>query len=129
MLVLVNLFEFEVVVALKLRVATHERISGFTQVVFEKTVAGLDESCVLSFKHTRLVLSPRKPSKFSQTGLTIKPLDIADLGDYAGGKHRANARNRSQSIGYVLELALNLFTSALIWAFIARMEEMDMEST
>jgi len=42
-LVLVDLVELKVVIVLEFRVATHERQSGFTQVIFEETVAGLDE--------------------------------------------------------------------------------------
>lgn len=41
MLILVYLFVFKVVASPELRVATHKRMGGFKQVVFEEAVAGL----------------------------------------------------------------------------------------
>ena len=109
MLILVDLFEFKVIVALVLRVATHERMGGFTQVVFEETVARADEAGIVSFKHTGLVLRPGKAGKFSKSGLSIKTVDIADFGDDTSGKYGADTRNRSQCVGDVVKLALNFF--------------------
>lgn len=57
MLELVDLFEFEVIVAPELGVASSHGVGGFQQVVTEIAVAGLDELGVLGFKIAGLVLS------------------------------------------------------------------------
>ena len=44
MLVLMNLFVLEVVIAPKLRVASSHRVGGFQQVIAEETIARLDQS-------------------------------------------------------------------------------------
>lgn len=50
MLVLVNLFEFKIVITPELRAATHKRIGSFTQVVSEITVTGVNKMRILCFK-------------------------------------------------------------------------------
>ena len=60
MLVLVDLFILEVVVAPKLGVASSHGVGGFQQVIAKIAVAGLDEPGVLCLKVTRLVLRPDK---------------------------------------------------------------------
>ena len=93
MLVLVNLFVFEVVEALVLRVATHEREGGFTQVVFQEAVAGLDEAGILGFKHTGFVFVPNETGIFGKSGLSLKAVDVADFGDDTGGEDGADTRD------------------------------------
>ena len=60
MLVLVNLMEFEVIVAPELGVASSNGVGGFQQIVAKIAVAGFDEVGVLGFKVTGLVLCPDK---------------------------------------------------------------------
>ena len=50
MLVLIDLFIFEVIVAPELGVASSHGVGGFQQVVAKETIAGLDEFPVLGFK-------------------------------------------------------------------------------
>lgn len=52
MLILVNLFEFEIVIPPELGVASTHRVGGFQQIVTEETVAGLNKACVLGLKFT-----------------------------------------------------------------------------
>ena len=72
MLVLVDLFEFEVVVAPELGVASSHRVGGFQQVVAEITVARFNHPGMLGLKVTGLVLVPDKTGKFSDRGLRIR---------------------------------------------------------
>ena len=88
MLVPVDLFEFEVVVAPELGVASSHRVGGFQQVIAEETVAGFDEFLILGFKFPRLVLCPDKTSELSHGCLGLKTVDIADFGDDTGGPCR-----------------------------------------
>ena len=57
-LIFVDLFIFEVIEAPVLRVATHKRISGLTQVIFQETVAGVDKAGILPFKLAGLMFFP-----------------------------------------------------------------------
>ena len=52
MLVLVDLFEFEIIVSLELGVASSHRVGGFQQIVAEIVVAGFNHSGVFSFEVT-----------------------------------------------------------------------------
>lgn len=56
MLVLVDLFVFEVVEAAVLCVASHKRQGSFTQVILQVTVSGFDHARVLRFKISVLTL-------------------------------------------------------------------------
>ena len=76
MLVLVDLFEFEVVVAPELGVASSHRIGGFQQVVTEITVAGFNHPGVFGFKFTGLVLCPDKAGELGNRGLRVETVDI-----------------------------------------------------
>ena len=60
MLVLVDLFEFEVIIAPELSITSSHRIGGFQQVVAVITVAGFNHPGMLCLKFTRLVLCPDK---------------------------------------------------------------------
>mgnify|MGYP000870019112 CR=1 FL=1 len=48
MLEFINLFELEVIVAPKLRVASSHGVGSFQQVIAEKAVTGLDQMSILS---------------------------------------------------------------------------------
>ena len=48
MLIFADLFKFKVIEALVLRIASYERQGSFTQIVFQKAVAGADKAGVLS---------------------------------------------------------------------------------
>ena len=87
MLVLVDLLEFEVIVAPKLGVASSHRVGGFQQVIAEITVAGFDHLGMLGFKITGLVLVPDKTGKFGNRGLRAETVDIANFGDDTGFIH------------------------------------------
>ena len=91
MLVLVDLFEFEVIVAPKLGVVSSHRVGGFQQVIAEITVAGFDHLGMLGFKITGLVFVPDKTGKFGNRGLRGKAVDIADFGNDTGRIDLANA--------------------------------------
>ena len=116
MLVLVDLFEFEVVVAPELGVASSHRVRGFQQIVAEIAVAGFNHSGMLRFKFTGLIFVPDKAGKLGNGGLRIKPVNVADFSDDAGGVNLANARNGSQGMA-----AIQLHESAfhyVNWLFI-----------
>ena len=91
MLVLGDFFEFEVIVAPKLGVASSHGVGGFQQVVAEIAVARLDHLGMLGFKVTGLVLMPDKTGKFGNRGLRVKTMDIANFSDDTSGVDLANA--------------------------------------
>ena len=72
MLELIDLFEFEVIVAPELRVASSHRVGGFQQVVTEIAVAGFDEFGVLGLEVAGLVLCPNKAGVFGNGRLGVK---------------------------------------------------------
>ena len=79
MLVLVDLFEFKVIVTPELGVASSHRVGSFQQVVAEIAVAGFNHSGVLRFKFTGLVLCPDKAGKLGDRGLGIETVDITNF--------------------------------------------------
>ena len=109
MLELVDLFEFEVIVAPELGVASSHRVGGFQQVVTEIAVTGFNHPGVLCLKFPGLILMPDKAGKLSDRGLGIETVDIADLSDDAGGVDLANARNGSQGVWDDFKLLFNGF--------------------
>ena len=104
MLELVDLFEFEVIVAPKLGVASSHGVGGFQQVVAEIAVARLDKFGVLGLEIAGLVLCPNQAGVFGNGCLRVKAVDIADLGNDTGGVDLANAGNGSQRVRDDLEL-------------------------
>ena len=94
MLVLVDLFEFEVIVAPELGVASSHRVGSFQQVVAEIAVAGFNHLGVFGFKSTGLVFMPDKTSKLGDRGLRVETVDVADLSDDTCGVDLPNAWNR-----------------------------------
>lgn len=96
---LVDLLEFEVVVAPKLGVASSHGVGSFQQIVTEITVAGLNELSVLGFKITGLVLRPNDSGILGDRGLGVKAVDVADLGDDTGGVDLSDAGDRGERIG------------------------------
>ena len=72
MLVLVDLFKFEVIVAPKLGVASSHGVGGLQQVVAEIAVAGFDHPGVFRFKFTGLVFVPDETGKLGDRGLGKK---------------------------------------------------------
>ncbi len=104
MLELVDLLELEVVVAPEFGVASSHGVGGFQQVVAEETVAGLDELGVLGLKFTGLVLGPDKAGVLGDRCLGLKSVDVADLGDDAGGVDLTDAGNGGQRVRDDLEL-------------------------
>ena len=113
MLVPVDLFVFEVIEAPILRVVTHERVGGFAKVVFKKAVAGLNEAGILGLESTRLMLRPSKASVFRKAFLAFESADVADFCDDSSRAYRANAGDRSERVGDIHELALNLLIQYL----------------
>lgn len=107
MLVLVDLFEFEVVAAWELGAASSHRVGSFQQVVAEIAVAGLNHLGVFGLKVTGLVLVPDKAGKLGGRGLRVETVDIAKLSDDTGGVDLANAGNGGQGIWENLKLLLN----------------------
>jgi hypothetical protein len=122
-LVLVDLFVFEVVVAPILRVATHERKGGFTQVVFEEAVAGLNHAGILPFKGAGFMLFPNKTGILRKAGLSFGKAVSSPT----------SAMIPAENTGPIPLMDVNVFgmfsncrsislSNALIWACIARME-------
>ena len=107
MLELVDLFEFEVIVAPKLGVASSHGVGGFQQVVAEIAVARLDKFGVLGLEIAGLVLCPNQAGVFGNGCLRLKAVDVSDLGDDTGGMDLTNAGDRGQRIGNDLKLLLN----------------------
>ena len=85
MLVLVDLFEFEVIVTPELGVASSHRIGGFQQIIAEIAVSRFNHLRVLRFKFTGLVLCPDKAGKLGDRGLGIETVDIANFSNNTGG--------------------------------------------
>ena len=79
MLVLVDLFELEVIVAPELGVASSHGVGCFQQVVAEIAVAGLDHLGMFGLKVTGLVLCPDKAGKLGDRGLGIETVDITNF--------------------------------------------------
>ena len=98
MLVFVNLFKFEVIVAPELRVVSSHGVGGFQQIVAEETIAGFDESGILGLKISGLMLCPSKAGKLGHRCLGLKTVDVANFGDDAGGIDLANAGDRSKRV-------------------------------
>lgn len=113
MLELVDLLEFEVIVAPELGVASSHGVGGFQQIVAEETVAGLDEPGMLRFEVTRLVLCPDEASVLGDGGLGLKTVDVADLGDDTGGVDLADAGYGSKRVWDDCKLLLNGFVQDL----------------
>ena len=107
MLVLVDLFEFEVVVAPELGVASSHGVGGFQQVVAEIAVAGFNHLRMLRFKVAGLVPVPDKACIFGNRGLGVEAMDIPDFGDDTGRVDLPNAGNRGQGIGDDFKLLFN----------------------
>ena len=107
MLVLIDLFIFEVIVAPELGVASSHGVGGFQQVVAKETIAGLDEFPVLGFKLPGLVLGPDEAGEFGHRRLGLKAMDVTDFGDDTGGVDLADAWDGSQRVGDDFELLLN----------------------
>ena len=84
MLVLVDPFEFEVVVAPGLGVAPSHRISGFQQAVAGVAVSGFNLFGMFGFKLAWRVFVPDEVGKLGSRGSRIKMADIADCSDDAG---------------------------------------------
>ncbi len=91
MLVLVDLLEFEVIVAPELGVASSHRVGGFQQVVTEETIAGLDEPGVLGLELAGLMLCPDKTGELSNRGLGLKAVDVSGFSDDTGRIDLADA--------------------------------------
>ena len=93
MLALIDLVVFEVIVALKLGVASSHRVCSFQQVVAKESVAGFDHAGVLGFEIARLMLCPHKAGVLGNGSLRLETVDVADLGDDTSGVDFADARN------------------------------------
>ena len=107
MLELIDLFEFEVIVAPELRVASSHGVGGFQQVVTEIAVTGLDELAVLCLEVAGLMLCPDKTGKLGNGRLGAEAVDIANLGDDTGGVDLADTGDGGQRVGDDLKLLLN----------------------
>lgn len=113
MLELVDLVKFEVVVAPKFGVTSSHGVGGFQQVVAKETVAGLDEVAVLGLVVTGLVLRPNKADILDNERLGLKTVNVANLGDDAGGVDLADAMDGGQRVGDNLKLLLDGFAQRL----------------
>ena len=107
MLELVDLFEFEVIVAPELGVASSHRVGGFQQIVAEVAVAGFNHPGVFRLKVAGLVLVPDEAGKLGNLGLRVEAANVADLGDDTGGVDLADTGNGGQGIWYDLKLVFN----------------------
>ena len=107
MLVLIDLFELEVIVAPKLSVASSHRVGGFQQIAAEETIAGLNKLRVLCLEVARLVPGPDETSELGHGRLGLNPMDVAALGDDTDRIDLTNARNGCKRIGVYFELMPN----------------------
>ena len=107
MLILVDLFEFEIIVAPELGVTSSHGVGGFQQIIAEIAVAGLNHLGMLRFKVTGLVSAPDKTGKLGHRCLGIETADVTNFSDDTGGVDLANAGNGGQGIWENLKLLLN----------------------
>ena len=107
MLVLVDLFEFEVIVTPELGVASSHGVGGFQQVVAEIAVAGFNHSGVFGLEVARLAPVPDKAGVFGNRGLGIKTVDITNLSNDTGGVDLADTGNGSQGVWDNLKWVFN----------------------
>ena len=107
MLVLVDLFEFEVIVTPELGVAASHGVGGFQQVVAEIAVAGFNHSGVFGLEVARLAPVPDKAGVFGNRGLGIKTVDITNLSNDTGGVDLANTGDGGQSVRNDFKLLFN----------------------
>ena len=113
MLVLVDLFEFEVIVTPELGVASSHGVGGFQQVVAEIAVAGFNHSGVFGLEVARLAPVPDKAGVFGNRGLGIKTVDITNLSNDTGGVDLANAWDGCQRVSNDLKLVFNALSKIL----------------
>ena len=107
MLILVDLFKFEVIVAPELGVASSHRVGGFQQVVTKITVSGFNHPGMLRFKVTGLVPVPNKASVFGNRGLGFKAVNITNFSDNTSGVNLSNTGDGCQSVRNDFKLLLN----------------------
>ena len=96
MLVSVDLFELEGIIAPELGVASSHGVGSFQQVVAKETVAGFDKFGVLGLKFPGLVLRPDKASELGHGRLGLETVDVADFGDDASRVDLADAGDRGK---------------------------------
>ena len=113
MLVLVDLFEFEVIVAPELGVASSHRVGGFQQIVAEIAVAGFNHPGVFRLKLTGLVFVPDKAGKLGDRGLGFEAADVTEFGDDPSRVDLANAGDGGQGVRDDLKLLFNGFVENL----------------
>ena len=113
MLASIHLVVFEVIVTLKLGVASSHRVCSFQQVVAKESVTGFNHAGVLRFEIAGLMLCPHKAGILGNGSLRLETVDVADLGDDPGGVDFANARNGGKRVGDDLKLLLNGFLQRL----------------
>ena len=107
MLVLVDLFEFEVIVAPELGVASSHRVGCFQQIVAEIAVTGFNHPGILCLEVTRLVSVPDKTGILGNRGVGFKTANIPNFSDDTGGVDLANAGDGGQSIQDDFKLVFN----------------------
>lgn len=101
MLALIDRMVLEVIIALKLGVASSHRVCSFQQVVTEESVAGLEGAGVLGFKAARLMLHPHKSCILGNRGMGLKTVDVADLSDDTGRIDLADAGTEVRVLGII----------------------------
>ncbi len=105
MLATIDLLKLEVIVPPpKLGVASSHGVGSFQQVVPKVAVTGFYELGVLSLELTELMLRPDETSELGDGGLRPEPVNVADLGDDAGGVDLADDVNGCTHIGDDLKL-------------------------
>ena len=125
MLELVDLFEFEVIVAPKLGVASSHGVGGFQQVVAEIAVARLDKFGVLGLEIAGLVLCPNQAGVFGNGCLRVKAVDIAGLGNDTGGVDLAMPGTEVSVLGMIWNCCSMVLSNTLICFSRARMVAME----
>ena len=86
-------FLFGIVVG-KNRIVHSDTVSRFDEIILKIAVARTDQPGLRSFKIAGLVLGPSKTGKLSHLGMVFKLTNIADFGQDAGSKNRADTGNR-----------------------------------
>ena len=94
----IDLFEFEVVVSAKLRVAPSERIGSFQQVIAKIAIAGLDKISDFAVEIAGFILRPSDTGIFGESSVVRKTVDVTDFGDDTGRVDRTDTIDRSKGV-------------------------------
>src|SRR6266540_1067613 len=94
-----DLAELAVVVGTELRTLQPDRVGPLDQVVPQVDVPALGEGTVLAFELPGLEPTPGEAGELRHLFLCVEPADVTELGDDAGGEHRAEPGDGVHGLG------------------------------